>query len=94
MTMRVAPGDAVLTRYGAGVVVRTFDRLDGEGDGDDAKTVPPTWASVRLWRRPGESVASGAAATLRVEDCVSKRIAAAPGAVVRARDEVGREGVT
>lgn len=92
-TMNVKPGDAVLTKFGAGVVVRCFGvdaATTAVGNGDEDDDAPtPAWASVRLWRQPGRSVASCALATLRVEDCVVRKIAAAPGVIVRA----SRQGV-
>jgi hypothetical protein len=85
MSATISPGDAVLTRYGTGVVLRCFNALSEEFNAN----FPPSatkakWATVRLWRQPGKSIASGAVATLRIEDCVSKKIVAAPGMVVRA----------
>lgn len=88
----VAPGDAVLTKFGAGVVTRCFN--DDDGAHNDVVDAPSTqsflssplstWISVRLWRQPGKSIASCATATLRVEDCLVKKLVAAPGMIVRA----------
>ena len=97
--MKIAPGDSVLTKYGAGVVVRVFstptnpsedrggegrqDGRDNDGDDGDDGDDGGEWASVRLWRRPGESVGSCAIATLRAADCAIRLLVASPGAIVR-----------
>lgn len=82
-SLHISPGDAVLTKYGTGVVLRCFNALH-EGGIDDTSPASFEWADVRLWRQPGKSIASGAVATLRIEDCVLKKIVAAPGMIVRA----------
>ncbi|KAL7542529.1 hypothetical protein ACHAXR_011895 [Thalassiosira sp. AJA248-18] len=85
--MMIAPGDAILTKFGAGVVVRCFRDDDSNNSSPAAGAgAPPTWAVVRLWRQPGRSIASCATATLRVDDesIVKKKLVAAPGMVVRA----------
>ncbi|KAL7482821.1 hypothetical protein ACHAW6_008481 [Cyclotella cf. meneghiniana] len=78
----ISPGDAVLTKYGTGVVLRCF----GERRDDDGASTPASleWATIRLWRQPGKSMASGAVATLKIRDFVLRKIVAAPGMVVRA----------
>ena len=80
---KVSPGDAVLTKYGTGVVLRCFngpEERDGATSANEHGTYE--WASVRLWRQPHKSMASGAIATLRIEHVV-KKIVAAPGMIVR-----------
>lgn len=83
----ISPGDAVLTRYGSGVVIRCFND-------DGASSTTASWATVRLWRQPGKSIASGAIATLRVEDCILQTLVAAPGMVVRASVDDDTNGKT
>ncbi|KAL3801633.1 hypothetical protein HJC23_013138 [Cyclotella cryptica] len=79
----ISPGDAVLTKYGTGVVLRCFGELSDTND-SASTTASTEWATIRLWRQPGKSIASGAVATLRIRDCVLRKIVAAPGMVVRA----------
>lgn len=67
--MIIAPGDAVLTEYGTGVVICCHD-----GGG--------SWVTLRLNRRPGKSVASGILLTVRTE-CISRKLVAATGMMVR-----------
>eukprot|EP01082_Thalassiosira_pseudonana_P002239 g2011.t1 g2011 contig11:527011-528060(-) len=83
----ISPGDAVLTRYGSGVVICCFND-------DGASSTTASWATVRLWRQPGKSIASGAIATLRVEDCILQTLVAAPGMVVRASVDDDTNGKT
>jgi hypothetical protein len=66
--MNIVPGDAVLTEYGTGVVICRHD-----GD---------SWATLRLNRRPGKSIASGILLSVRTE-CITKKLVAATGMVVR-----------
>ena len=97
--MKIAPGDSVLTKYGAGVVVRVFsspphppsEDRGGEGGQDDGDDDGGEWASVRLWRRPGESVGSCAIATLRAADCATRLLVASPGTIVRVAVVVSSE---
>ncbi|KAL9186078.1 hypothetical protein ACHAXT_005316 [Thalassiosira profunda] len=79
--VEVSPGDAVLTQFGTGVVVRCLD--DAHSTRQDAEGPGAAWAVVMLERRPGQSVASCATATMRV-DCIEKKLVAAPGMTVHA----------
>ena len=82
VTLQISPGDAVLTKYGTGVVLRCCNALENAKD-TTSSTSPNEWATIRLWRQPGKSIATGAVATMRIEYVLSK-IVAAPGMVVRA----------
>jgi len=66
--MNIELGDAVLTEFGTGVVTC---RHDGG-----------SWATLRLNRQPGKSVASGQLITVRTE-CVTRKLVAATGMIVR-----------
>lgn len=74
--MEVAPGDAVLTKNGAGVVVRVLfpEGTEGGGGGE--------FEWVEGWKGPGTSLASCTLTTLRKTDVV-RRLVAAPGTIVR-----------
>lgn len=80
--IQISPGDAVLTKYGTGVVLRCCNTLENAKD-TTSNTSPVEWATIRLWRQPGKSIATGAVAAMRIEYVLSK-IVAAPGMVVRA----------
>ena len=80
--IQISPGDVVLTKYGTGVVLRCCNTLENAKD-TTSNTSPVEWATIRLWRQPGKSIATGAVAAMRIEYVLSK-IVAAPGMVVRA----------
>ena len=79
--MKIVPGDAVLTKFGTGVVVRCFSTPSASDVDQEEEKVQDSeecnnsnssnegsieWASIRLWRQPGKSIASCAVATIRL----------------------------
>eukprot|EP00986_Skeletonema_menzelii_P005010 scaffold1749_cov148-Skeletonema_menzelii.AAC.18 len=64
--MDIELGDAVLTEFGTGVVTCLY----------------PRWATLRVNRQPGKSIASGTLLTARAE-CLTKKLVAASGMIVR-----------
>jgi len=103
--MNIVPGDAVLTKLGAGVVVRCFkssvnsveEKLQDVRDDDEVgSTNTSNWASIRLCRQPGKSIASCSLENIRLpseddvvdddedNNAIIRKICATPGMIVRA----------
>ena len=66
--MDIELGDAVLTEFGTGVVTSLHEDR--------------SWATLRLNRQPGKSVASGILLTVKAK-CLTKKLVAASGMIVR-----------
>ncbi len=66
--MNIELGDAVLTEFGTGVVICLHDG--------------GSWATLRLNRQPGKSIASGTLLAVKTE-CLTKKLVAASGMIVR-----------
>jgi len=103
--MDIVPGDAVLTKLGTGVVVRCFESSvnsveklqQNVGDDDEVgSTNTSNWASIRLCREPGKSIASCSLENIRLpseddvvdddenDNVIIRKICATPGMIVRA----------
>jgi len=102
--MDIVPGDAVLTKLGTGVVVRCFKSSDSveklqqdvADDDEVGSTNTSNWASIRLCREPGKSIASCSLENIRLpseddvvdddedNNVIIRKICATPGMIVRA----------
>ena len=85
--MNIAPGDAVLTEYGTGVVICLHDDNNHHHHGHCGVSLSSSssslWATLRLNRQPGKSIASGVLLTVNVAECITRKLVVATGMIVR-----------